>query len=484
MMPWIETYMNARLGENIGDGRLQCHLCPRRCKINDGHFGFCGVRGAKKSQLVTYTYGKGVHMTEEVIETEAVNHFSPGAKILSCGNIGCNLNCCYCQNWKTSQSRFVEEKDVYTFSPEDVVEMAIRHNIGILSWTYNDPVVWQEFLIDTAKLARQAGLLNLYKSAFYITEEAVDQLLPYVDIFSISLKSVDDEYYRKATGGRVQPVLDGIKQVHRAGKHLEISNLMVTDLSDSEESARRVAVWVLENIGTDTPLHYVRFHPEYGMCNTVRTPIDRLRKAREIAVDIGIEHVYLGNVFDPSATSTVCRDCGELLVERFGLTSDIVGLDAGGRCAKCGYDAHIKLPKLISRTTPEVSAVPAGDVEMHTCRWRGDVCLVHIQIENYGDTSADLYYRPCDLNGNNRKWRVVTVAPRESYRFVIAKGSQSDVGTDIALPSKLGFRSHELFDRAHFPTVPLEEAVAEDDQTPLPRYGGRQISAHSLIRRS
>lgn len=475
-MIWTDTYSSAQLYAILDDGRVQCRLCPRKCRIAEGNTGFCGVRGTRGGRLVTLTYGKGVHITEEVIETEAVNHFAPGARILSAGNIGCNLNCWYCQNWKTSQTKYVENKDVYTYRPEDIVETALRHNIGVLSWTYNDPIIWHEFLIETARLAQQAGLINLFKSAFYISEEAVEALLPYIDIFSLSLKSMDEQYYRETTGGHLQPVLDGIKQVHRAGKHLEISNLMITDISDTEESGRKIAEWVLENLGPTIPLHYVRFHPEYQLRQTVRTPIARLRRAKEIAREIGIEHVYLGNVYDVAETSTFCQGCGALLVKRYGLTTQMCEIDTAGACTRCGRDAHITVAEKLSRMQPTVDTLPPHRLHLHSYSWRGDICSVHVQLENPTEVPADVFHRMSSTDGSSAHWSTVTVHPGESYRFVIAKGDPSDTGTEIAVPDAMIFHSHELFDRAHFPTVPMEEAIAVDDQTPLPAYTGKQVS--------
>src|SRR5215203_2448949 len=251
MLDWREDFQEARLEERLEEGRVRCHLSPRNCVIKEGKQGFCGVRGNRDGNLVTFNYGKGVHITEETIETEACNHYSPGERILSLGNVGCMLNCSYCHNWKTSQARYVSDRDIYLYTPEQVVETAIRHGIRVLSWTYNDPVVWHEFVRDTARLGHEAGLINLYKSAFFITEEAVDELLPFIDIFSISIKAIDDDYYRKLTTGWVQPVLDATKQVYKAGKHVEVSTLMITDISDNEDTARKITEWVLKDLGPE-----------------------------------------------------------------------------------------------------------------------------------------------------------------------------------------------------------------------------------------
>ena len=482
MKSWRETYRQARLEACLDGGIVRCGLCPRSCEIKEGRLGVCRVRGNREGRLVTYCYGKGLQMAEEVIETEAVFHYAPGARILSLGNLGCNLNCAYCQNWKTSQARFIEDRDVHDHTPEGLVETALRHGIQILSWTYNDPVVWHEFVRDTAKLAHEAGLKNLFKSAFYITPEAVEELLPHIDIFSISIKAIDEIYYRRLTTGRLQPVLDATRQVHRAGKHVEISNLMVTDLSDDETSARKMAGWVLEALGPDVPLHFVRFHPDYRMGDTVRTPIDRLRRAREIALDMGCNHVYLGNVNDDDAGSITCAGCGTPLVRRFGLHAEVESLNDTGACAWCGRDAHVE--RLWTERRSErrpLDALPSPEaLEVRPYAWRGAISSVHVEVRNLTDRPLPVYYRRRRTDGLCWPWERLTFAPGESYRFLVAKSDPGESGLDVAVHRDLRSNLHEAFDRAHFPTVALEEAVAPDDTTPLPRFTGRSESVAAV----
>ncbi|HYO54517.1 AmmeMemoRadiSam system radical SAM enzyme [Archangium sp.] len=467
---WRHTHQQARLEEILPNGVVRCHLSPRNCTLREGQHGFCGVRMNRNGRLVTLNYGKSVHATEETIETEAVNHFSPGERILSMGNIGCMLNCAYCHNWKTSQAKYVEDKDVYHYTPEQVVDIALRHGIRMLSWTYNDPVVWHEFVRETAMLARQKGLMNLYKSAFYITPEAVEELLPLMDIFSISLKAIDEEYYRKYTTGRLQPVLDGIKQVYRAGVHLEVSNLMITDISDDEGSARKMADWVLKELDATVPLHFVRFHPDYRMRDTVRTPIPRLIRAREVALEMGVEQVYLGNVYDTPFSNTYCKDCGTLLIDRFGLNAKAEGLDEKGCCRKCGRNAHVKMRGPVGAPS-FVETIPASEVlERKTFQWHGDVRSLHVQARNASAQPVKLYVRRTLSNGT-APWRVVQLSPQESFRFIIAQSMPNETGCEVLLPKDLQTNLHEVFDRAHFPTVSIEQTgIQSTDVTPLPAY--------------
>jgi pyruvate formate lyase activating enzyme len=426
--------------------------------------------------LVSLNYGKSVHATEETIETEAVNHYAPGERILSMGNIGCMMNCSYCHNWKTSQAKYVSDKDVYYYTPEDVVNIALRHGIRCISWTYNDPVVWHEFILNTARLAQEAGLINLYKSAFYITEEAVEELLPYIDIFSISIKSIDPEYYRRLTKGRLEPVLAATKQVHKVGKHVEVSTLMITDISDDEQTAKKVAEWVLTELDSSVPVHYVRFHPDYRMTDTIRTPIPRLERAREVGLEAGLEHVYLGNVYDTPFSNTYCRRCNAVLVTRYGLNAQTTGLDEQGCCRRCGQDAHFKLMSA-NHPLPTTLRIPLDEVTIKRVDWHGDIRSAHVQARNAGDMPTSLYHRRRHANGAEEPWTVVGLDPGESYRFILAKSTQDELGPEVAMPPVVESNLHEVFDRAHFPTHSSEEiGVATRDIAPLPLFPGKTHS--------
>jgi len=445
----------ARLWEPLGDQRVQCHLSPRECKIPEGGLGFCGVRYNDGGKLVTLNYGKSVPMTQETIETEAVYHYAPGAHILSMGNIGCMMKCDFCHNWQTSQARLARDQDIVAYTPEQVVEYALRHDIGILSWTYNDPVVWHEFVIDTARLGRKHGLKNLFKSAFYIGPRAVDELLEVIDIFSLSLKSMTAEHYRRYTGGTLQPVLDAILQVYRAkGPHLEISNLCVTERNDTLEESLKVAHWMLEHLDAEVPLHYVRFHPDYKYTHVGRTSIPFLEEARLAAIEAGMKYVYVGNVYDTPSVNTTCPGCGELLVERYGLTAR-VNLD-GNRCPKCA---------LVTPIVPWVQPVrraAAEVIETVELRhdFRGGVQAIHIEQ----DRESTVHYQFIDATGA----AVGLPASSSCTRFMISKAYAGATGVRVSHAPDVVPRVFEVFDRAHFPTVDLATAVSTSDERPLP----------------
>lgn len=478
MQNWRNSYSQARLEEILPDGKVRCHLSPRQCTMSEGQDGFCKVRGVRNGRLVTMNYAKSVHPAQETIETEAVNHYAPGAPILSCGNIGCMMSCSYCHNWRTSQAKFVQDNDVFHLTSEYAVDTALRRGLPVISYTYNDPVVWHEWVIDTARLAKKAGLINLYKSAFYISSEAVDELIPEIDIFSISLKSIDPAYYKKFTGGRLEPVLEGIKQVYASGTHLELSTLMITDISDNDDTARQVSEWVLENLDETVPVHFVRFHPDFRMTDTSRTPVDRLERARQVALDMGLQHVYLGNVYDTDATNSHCRECNATLVRRYGLEAEIVDLDADGRCAKCGTDAHVKHAHLAKAIEKSVTSEPIGTPRRFD--WHGDIRSLHVQALNTERKDHPIHVRRLFRGGRTGDWEETPVFAGQSWRFIIAKGAEDELGVELATSPALKTNLHEVFDRAHFPTIDLDSAESPNDVTPLPGYAGKKLAtAHA-----
>jgi pyruvate formate lyase activating enzyme len=435
--------------------RIECRLCPRHCKPHPGQTGYCRVRKNVDGQFHTLNYGVSVQATEETIETEAVNHYQPGARILSLGNVGCMMSCTFCHNWETSQVKHLDARAVQHYTPEQVVDLARAHGIRMLSWTYNDPVVWHEFVVDMARLAARHGIQNLYKSAFYIEEEPVRELIDVIDVFSLSLKSMSAEFYRKVTGGELQPVLDRICQVHASGRHLEISNLLVTDLNDTADDARKTVRWVLDHLGPTVPLHFVRFHPAYKYTSVGRTPVAALFQARDIARAEGIHYCYLGNLYQPGVSDTACRSCGSTLVRRFGLTVSIVGLSAAGDCARCGAPGPIRDPFGGAAPPPQTASATDAASEFRFT-WNEEVNSVHII------TADDK--RPLTFD----VVRVPSGARRQLYagnglgRVIVSRASAEETG--FVVQWRRGEEVHFLpvLDRAHFPVFgSTDPTVAE-----------------------
>lgn len=328
----------------VRDDVLICDLCPRHCHIQNNSTGFCKVRKNIEGELYAQSYGKATHFAVEKIETEAIYHALPGQNILSLGNFGCNLNCRYCQNWVYSQFEFTPESEIFSYTADQIVDFALENNVGIISWTYNDPAVWLEFVIDVSKKAREKGIVILFKSAFYLTLEAVDLLLEVVDIFAISIKSMDADYYKRFTGGTLPPVLEAAKKVYNANKHIEISNLVVTGISDNVDSYDQIIDFVLKELGPEVPLHFTRFHPDYQYTNVEKTSEEAVIEAVKRARERGVMYAYTGNMFETEYMNTYCSNCGALLIKRIGLEAEVTdNMDCYGNCSCCGTYAGIKV---------------------------------------------------------------------------------------------------------------------------------------------
>jgi pyruvate formate lyase activating enzyme len=440
---------------STGDSRVECGLCPRHCQPRPGQTGFCRVRGNVDGALHTFNYGVSVQAAQETIETEAVNHYRPGARILSLGNVGCMMSCTFCHNWETSQVKHLDPRGAHYYTPEQVVELALEHDIRMLSWTYNDPVVWHEFVVDTARLAQRHGIQSLYKSAFYIEEEPVRELLEVVDVFSLSLKSMSADFYRKVTAGELEPVLARMRQVYASGRHLEISNLIVTGMNDTEDDALSIVRFVLEDLGPEVPLHFVRFHPAYRYTHVGRTPPEALFRAREIALEAGVEHVYLGNLYRPGVSDTACRSCGATLVERFGLTVRIVGLSRDGRCWGCGAHGPIVDPfGGAARERPAV-AMAGTPRELHV-DWNDEVQSVHVLApEGAGPVPLEVLRVP---GGESERLR----AGNGLGRVIVSRASEEETGVVVRWPDDVQLRFLPVLDRAHFPVEgSADPAVSE-----------------------
>lgn len=449
---WSSTWSKAAHWTPISNGRVICTLCPRNCKINLEKVGFCGVRKNVGGELQSLNYGKSVPVTCESIETEAVFHYAPGEAILSLGNIGCMMKCDFCQNWSTSQSRLVSDSNVVLVTPEEVVKYALDHNIRMLSWTYNDPVVWQEFVVDTSRLAKSNGLKNLYKSAFYISPAAIDELLEVMDIFSISIKSLDADFYKKVTRARLDPVIEGVLQVYNAIKlgadvHLELSNLCVTGRNDNIPDALKIADWMLENLGPEVPLHYVRFHPDYLYTHVERTSIPFLEKARLAAMAAGLNYVYVGNVSGTKSSNTYCPDCNEVLVERYGLaaTSHL----KNGCCPNCLLPIPIKMPWSDEKGVMSQQIPTHYQHKLH--HFRSVIRSCHVEKKD----ANPVYYQFETVEGNP----VGEVGKMTCHRFMLSSPSEQTEQVRFFFEGDAP-QIFEVYDRAHFPTLDADKTAS------------------------
>ena len=446
-MNWKETSRIAmHWHPNQKGDKIVCTLCPRNCQTQAGQMGFCKVRGNIDGTFHTYNFGKSVTATQECIETEAVNHYMPGARILSLGNIGCMMSCSYCQNWQTSQVKHLDSQNVFEYSPEQVIQMAKANNLDVISWTYNDPVVWHEFVLETSRLAKQHGITTLYKSALYIELEPLKELIEVIDIFSISLKCMNDQVYRKENKGKLQPVLDAIELINASDRHLEISQLVVTGLNDDGEDALKTAQWMVSKLKPGVPLHLVAYHPSFKY-KQPRTKLETLLKLREIVLKEGIEYCYLGNVYADGMSNTHCKKCDHLLVQRFGLSVNVPGINENGCCANCGHETPIKHPLA---GNPKRSMTPENyDEKQHyEYTWNAEVKSLHIMLQE--PSSENILLKLTRMPEGSVQYLEMNEGLE---RLIISKSNVSETEIVISANSTAKIHFLPVLDRAHFPVI-------------------------------
>ena len=284
-----------RYYQRLDDGAVECQLCPHRCRIADGKTGRCRSRRNHQGVLVSEVYGKPCALAIDPIEKKPLYHFHPGTTCLSLACTGCNFRCLNCQNHDISQAS-PTDVDHYELMPEEVVALCVKHRCPGIAYTYTEPLTYIEYIIDTARLAHEKGLWNILVTAGYVNPEPLADLLPYLDAANIDLKSFSDEIYRKVSGGRLQPVLDTILAMKETGVWIELTNLVIPGINDDMEMIRRMCRWLCENGLATAPLHFSRFFPRYKMQEIAPTPVQTLRMAQQVALEEGIQHVYLGNV--------------------------------------------------------------------------------------------------------------------------------------------------------------------------------------------
>ncbi|ADI32315.1 AmmeMemoRadiSam system radical SAM enzyme [Staphylothermus hellenicus] len=327
----------------LGDGRVVCNLCHKRCIIAPGAFGACGVRYNHNGKLYTLVYGLLTAANPDPIEKKPLMHFNPGACVFSISTAGCNFYCKFCQNWVLSQSRY-DKIFGEPYDPEEVVKLAIENGCQGISYTYNEPTIFYEFMYDTAKLAKKEGLFNTMVTNGYMTPEAIKELGPYMDAATVDFKGGGNkEFYRKFMGVLdPEPIFDSILAMKKEGWWIEITNLVVPKYGDKEEDIRKLARWIVENLGDETPFHLLRFHPDYKLQNLPPTPLETLEKLAKIAMEEGLKHVYIGNVGNHPLENTYCPRCGELVVKRLGFYIVDWRLTKDFRCPRCGYKLNFK----------------------------------------------------------------------------------------------------------------------------------------------
>lgn len=296
--------------------KIFCDLCPRACVLKAGDRGFCFVRKNVDGEMMLTTYGRSTGFCVDPIEKKPLNHFLPGSSVLSFGTAGCNLGCQFCQNWSISKSREIEQLSELA-TPEDIAKAAQRLNCSSVAFTYNDPVIWAEYAIDTARACHEVGIKTVAVTAGYITKEARPEFYSVIDAANVDLKAFTERFYEKLTLSALEPVLDTLKWLkHESNVWFEITNLMIPHENDSFEEIERMCDWIVTNIGDCVPIHFTAFHPDYRVKNRPPTPHETLIRAREQAIKAGIKYAYVGNVNDVERQSTYCPNCSKLLIER------------------------------------------------------------------------------------------------------------------------------------------------------------------------
>jgi len=327
--------VKAKYWEKLDGKKVKCTLCPHSCVIPEGGKGICNIRENIDGELIAAGYGRTTSLAMDPIEKKPLFHFKPGSLILSVAPNGCNLKCRWCQNWQISQevvpTRFID--------PKLLVDIAIRENSVGIAFTYTEPLIWFEYIIDVAKVGKPKGLSMVAVTNGYINPEPLNELLDYIDAMNIDLKAMDDEVYRKLIGGRLEPVLNTVRT---SAKRIliEVTNLLIPGVNDSDDQIKRLVDFIAD-VDPKIPVHFSRYFPAWKF-NAPPTPVKTLLRAREIASE-KLEYVYLGNVYIPDAEDTFCPYCGNKLVSRSGFYAKKVGITEDGKCSKCGKDVDIVL---------------------------------------------------------------------------------------------------------------------------------------------
>lgn len=322
--------------EKLAHKKVRCLLCPRQCVVPKGQRGFCRVRENRNGEYYTLVHSNPCAIHIDPIEKKPLFHFLPGTGAFSLATAGCNFTCKNCQNWDISQAK-PDDTTNYDLSPEKTVDYAIAYNTKTIAYTYTEPTVFFEYMLETAKNARQRGVLNIYHSNGYINQEPLAELVPYLDGANVDLKAHSNDFYKEITSGTLYPVLETLSTLKKNGVWLEITNLVIPTKNDSERLIQDLCVWVESELGADTPIHFSRFYPQYKLTNLPPTSVETLKKAATIARNCGLLYVFIGNVPGVPEENTYCPSCSKLVIERRGYSVETANLK-DGRCRFCNTE--------------------------------------------------------------------------------------------------------------------------------------------------
>ncbi len=325
-----------RYWHRLDDGRIQCDVCPRECRLHEGQRGLCFVRARQHDRIVLTTWGRSSGFCIDPIEKKPLNHFLPGTPVLSFGTAGCNLSCRFCQNWDISKSREFDRL-ADAASPSDIAQAAIATGARSVAYTYNDPVIFLEYALEVAQACRARDVRSVAVTAGYVSPPAGREFFAGMDAANVDLKAFTDEFYQRHCAGRLAPVLDTLAYlVHETSCWVEITTLLIPGENDGDAELRSLSKWVADELGPHVPIHFTAFHPDWKMTDKPRTPHETLIRARRIALEAGLHHVYVGNVHDKARQSTYCHHCGERLIGRDSYVLSDWRLSSEGRCLHCG----------------------------------------------------------------------------------------------------------------------------------------------------
>lgn len=324
----------AKWWEPADNGKILCTLCPRYCTLGDGQTGFCFVRQNIEGKLYSIAYGRPTGFAIDPIEKKPLNHFLPGTDILSFGTAGCNLGCKFCQNWYSTKAK-IDSIQSLNATPEDVIALAKKYSAPSIAYTYNDPTIFGEYVIDVSKLAREEDIKSVMVTAGYIDKNARKDIYKYVDAANVDLKAFTENFYFNLTSSHLSDVLDTLVWLkNETDVWIEITTLLIPDENDSPDEIKKMSEWIVSNLGEDVPLHFTAFHPDFKMQSKTRTPLSTLTRSRDIAIEEGVKYCYTGNVHDKIGHTTFCHICKEPIIVR-DWHSVISNKIENGRCSKC-----------------------------------------------------------------------------------------------------------------------------------------------------
>ncbi len=324
--------------KQLQNNTVQCLLCPHHCIIPADKQGICGVRTNEQGRLYSLIYQACSSIAADPIEKKPLYHFFPGTRVLSLGSVGCNFRCDHCQNYHISLAH-PDDVPLQDIPAEALPEMAREHGCRGVAWTYNEPTIWHEYTLEAAREVKKADLYSVYVTNGYIEEEPLKEIAPYLDALNVDVKAFHEEFYKKVCRARLAPVIQTCERAKDLGMHLELTYLVIPELNDDIKEIKEFCGWIVEKLGSDTPVHFSRFHPDYKMKDMQATPTSTLLNCHTVAKETGLQFVYLGNIAHGDYDNTYCPSCNALLVERVGFSAHLRGLTEG-RCSQC----HASIP--------------------------------------------------------------------------------------------------------------------------------------------